>query len=169
MTYFEQWNKEIELANNAASATEYVKLYYSLEKNAYNKILSEYPNNNLKGKLKDLSVNLGFADHLSIFVGFLEGLNSSLETGLNLEELHDDSLLDLKIDFEKLLYNMYEAKASWLYNLESWNKVFDSEHQNEICKKFRVEHIAVSNKIGRNEPCVCGSGKKYKNCCGKNN
>ena len=24
------------------------------------------------------------------------------------------------------------------------------------------------NKIGRNEPCPCGSGKKYKNCCGKN-
>ena len=25
---------------------------------------------------------------------------------------------------------------------------------------------AVSNKIGRNEPCICGSGKKYKKCCG---
>ena len=24
-------------------------------------------------------------------------------------------------------------------------------------------------KIGRNDPCPCGSGKKYKNCCGKNN
>ena len=27
---------------------------------------------------------------------------------------------------------------------------------------------AVSDKIGRNDPCPCGSGKKYKNCCGKN-
>ena len=27
---------------------------------------------------------------------------------------------------------------------------------------------AVSKKIGRNDPCPCGSGKKYKNCCGKN-
>ena len=26
---------------------------------------------------------------------------------------------------------------------------------------------AVSKKVGRNEPCPCGSGKKYKNCCGK--
>jgi len=26
---------------------------------------------------------------------------------------------------------------------------------------------AVSNKVGRNEPCPCGSGKKYKKCCGK--
>jgi preprotein translocase subunit SecA len=23
-------------------------------------------------------------------------------------------------------------------------------------------------KIGRNDPCPCGSGKKYKNCCGRN-
>ena len=27
---------------------------------------------------------------------------------------------------------------------------------------------AVSNKVGRSDPCPCGSGKKYKNCCGKN-
>ncbi|MHB1694447.1 MAG: SEC-C metal-binding domain-containing protein, partial [bacterium] len=28
--------------------------------------------------------------------------------------------------------------------------------------------IVKSKKIGRNEPCPCGSGKKYKNCHGKN-
>ena len=26
----------------------------------------------------------------------------------------------------------------------------------------------VVRKVGRNDPCPCGSGKKYKNCCGKN-
>ena len=28
--------------------------------------------------------------------------------------------------------------------------------------------VAASQKVGRNEPCPCGSGKKYKNCCGRN-
>ena len=28
--------------------------------------------------------------------------------------------------------------------------------------------VKVQKKIGRNDPCPCGSGKKYKNCCGKN-
>ncbi|MGN1105021.1 MAG: SEC-C metal-binding domain-containing protein [Huintestinicola sp.] len=28
---------------------------------------------------------------------------------------------------------------------------------------------AKKKKIGRNEPCPCGSGKKYKKCCGMNN
>lgn len=27
--------------------------------------------------------------------------------------------------------------------------------------------VAVAKKVGRNEACVCGSGKKFKNCCGK--
>ena len=26
----------------------------------------------------------------------------------------------------------------------------------------------AAKKVGRNDPCPCGSGKKYKNCCGKN-
>ena len=31
----------------------------------------------------------------------------------------------------------------------------------------RKEAVAVGNKVGRNDPCPCGSGKKYKKCCGK--
>ena len=29
--------------------------------------------------------------------------------------------------------------------------------------------MSMTRKQGRNEPCQCGSGKKYKNCCGKGN
>ena len=28
--------------------------------------------------------------------------------------------------------------------------------------------VRTTQKIGRNDPCPCGSGKKYKNCCGRN-
>jgi preprotein translocase subunit SecA len=31
----------------------------------------------------------------------------------------------------------------------------------------RKEAVAVGNKVGRNDPCPCGSGKKYKKCCGR--
>jgi preprotein translocase subunit SecA len=31
-----------------------------------------------------------------------------------------------------------------------------------------VKKPVVSNKVGRNDPCPCGSGKKYKKCCGQN-
>ncbi|HJX69959.1 MAG TPA: SEC-C metal-binding domain-containing protein [Dehalococcoidia bacterium] len=29
------------------------------------------------------------------------------------------------------------------------------------------EAVAVGKKVGRNDPCPCGSGKKYKLCCGR--
>ena len=28
--------------------------------------------------------------------------------------------------------------------------------------------VKADRKVGRNDPCPCGSGKKYKNCCGRN-
>ena len=36
---------------------------------------------------------------------------------------------------------------------------------NEI-NKSKISPQLVKKKIGRNEPCFCGSGKKYKHCCG---
>jgi preprotein translocase subunit SecA len=35
-------------------------------------------------------------------------------------------------------------------------------------KSQKMQPVRVEKKIGRNDPCPCGSGKKYKNCCGKN-
>lgn len=36
-------------------------------------------------------------------------------------------------------------------------------------KGGKIENEVKDKKIGRNDKCSCGSGKKYKNCCGKNN
>ena len=36
-----------------------------------------------------------------------------------------------------------------------------------IAMKGKVQTVRVENKIGRNDPCPCGSGKKYKQCHGK--
>jgi preprotein translocase subunit SecA len=34
-------------------------------------------------------------------------------------------------------------------------------------EKKKLSPIVNKDKVGRNDPCVCGSGKKYKKCCGK--
>jgi uncharacterized protein YecA (UPF0149 family) len=63
---------------------------------------------------------------------------------------------------------MHDAKAEWLYGLEEWNEIFDKEKQIEIEKNYKKSKTVVkADKIGRNDPCSCGSGKKYKKCCGK--
>jgi uncharacterized protein YecA (UPF0149 family) len=73
----------------------------------------------------------------------------------------------LEIDFEKLYYNMLDAKANWLYTLPEWDGILSTERRKEITKEFNASRIAVSSKVGRNDPCPCGSGLKYKKCCGK--
>ncbi len=46
---------------------------------------------------------------------------------------------------------------------------YDDEEENEeetVRKRRNRFKVVRSDKVGRNAPCPCGSGKKYKNCCG---
>jgi len=49
-----------------------------------------------------------------------------------------------------------------IYRGEMKKPVLEESHHHE-----KVEPRKVKKKIGRNDPCPCGSGKKYKKCCGK--
>ena len=63
---------------------------------------------------------------------------------------------------------MVAAKADWLYELPQWDKLLSVEKRQELYKAQKRSMIVVKGKkIGRNEPCPCGSGKKYKQCCGR--
>ena len=64
---------------------------------------------------------------------------------------------------------MLKADADYLYTLEEWLNVFDEDKLRSIVKDYKRSKIVhVAKKPGRNDPCPCGSGKKYKNCCGRN-
>ena len=170
MSYFEDWTKHSETVENENDYKAYIAKYYELEKNAYDAILKKYPDNAdlLNGKAIDLCEKLGFGkENMEIFVGFLEGVASSLTAEYDYKSVTDDSDVALSIDYEKLYYNMHDAKAEWLYSLKSWSNVLTEEKMKEIAKKYREDNIAHVEKIGRNDPCPCGSGKKYKKCCGK--
>ena len=173
MSYYKTWMELSEDNSNQQAYIEYVKRYYAMEKNAYEIILSAYPDNQsfLEGKAKDMALKLGFTDDtMDIFVGFLDGIKSSLTNAddLDLEAVVDDTDIKLVIDYEKLYYNMRDAKADWLYGLDAWKKIYSDQELKELylaAKKMNT--IVKGKKIGRNDPCPCGSGKKYKFCCGK--
>lgn len=170
MTYYETWIDNSENVKDQTSYTQYINAYYTMEKDAYDKILSAYPDNKefTSGKASELASKLGFnKDTMDIFVGFLDGIKTSLKNEFDVESVDDDTQIDLDIDYEKLYYNMRDAKASWLFKLNSWKNVLDENQTAQIAREYREANIAHSNKVGRNDPCPCGSGKKYKNCCGK--
>ena len=80
-----------------------------------------------------------------------------------MEKWHPDAMA-----VEKLYFNMLEAKAKWLYTLPEWEDVLPLSKRQEITKAWRKSRQVINDqKIGRNDPCPCGSGKKYKKCCGK--
>jgi uncharacterized protein YecA (UPF0149 family) len=101
-----------------------------------------------------------------LITGFLDGINTSLVEEVELEKLEETTELNIEIDYEKLYFNMLDAKADWLYNLPEWEDILSEDKRKSITKEFRISKTAVSNKVGRNDPCPCGSGKKYKKCCG---
>ena len=102
------------------------------------------------------------------FTGFLDGINTSLKKELDLESIKPTTKLSLEVDLEKLYFNMLNAKADWLYNLPAWDNLLSEDRRKEISKEYRASKMYVKeDTAGRNDPCPCGSGKKYKKCCGK--
>jgi len=65
--------------------------------------------------------------------------------------LFENLLNKLKIDFVTILINL---------------KVIQEPLQEENIKPVVIDPKYIGKKMSRNEPCLCGSGKKYKKCCG---
>jgi uncharacterized protein YecA (UPF0149 family) len=62
---------------------------------------------------------------------------------------------------------MVDAKADWLYGLPQWEAIYDEETRHRLyMEQKKSGTVVVGKKVGRNDPCPCGSGKKYKFCCG---
>lgn len=164
MKLYKLWKDIAEEERSEQDSKKYWDEYFALETENYKKILAE-PAKVWSGKVKELAAEFGMDD--VTFTGFLDGVNSSLKKELKLDSLTENTEVKLDIDFEKLYYNMLGAKAPWLYDLSEWDGVLDSQKRKAISKKFKEDHIYRKEKtVGRNEPCPCGSGKKYKKCCG---
>lgn len=165
MSLYTEWK---DLLENQTDETfeSFWKEYSDAEIAIYTHIIS-HSDEKLKGCVKELSEK--FSCRTVMFEGFLDGIESSLKNSLAVQEVTEDTEIELDVDFEKLYYNMWKADAPHLYSLDSWDVLFTPKKKKEIIKEFKkskVYHAPV--KVGRNEPCPCGSGKKYKNCCGKN-
>ncbi len=166
MGYYQAWNEQLAAEDDPQAVDKMMERYYALETEAYSRVLAAYPEV-LSAPANELADQLGFSGEMVIFAGFLDGIHASLKQPLDLENLNDNTPVTLDADYEKLLWNMHEAKADWLVELPAWEHVLPPERRREIAKDFRLSRMAVRTHPGRNDPCSCGSGKKFKHCCGK--
>jgi hypothetical protein len=138
--------------------------YFNVEQGIYEQILAE-PEVVVEGTVEELAAK--YDTTLSLMVGFLDGINESLVKENPIEEMEANTVVNLGYDKEKLYRNMVEAKAEWLYDLPVWDTLLTEEKRKELyLEQKKSKTIVKEKKVGRNDPCPCGSGKKYKKCCG---
>ena len=164
MGIYQDWIKFSEKKNGEPDAKAYWNAYFDRETAMYKRILEKNPAaNTVRGYENEFGVDL------ETMIGFLDGINDSLREKNPLEELTEDLAVNLDFEPELLYKNMVAAHADWLYNLPQWDRYLTEERKKELFREQRNAKTVVKNgKIGRNQPCPCGSGRKYKKCCGQN-
>ena len=85
---------------------------------------------------------------------FMEVVNKFLEKEYTYEEL----IKEYKSEY---IENRIYSSATVLFCSKAFSQVFD------IISEPKQEQTVPTQKVGRNDPCPCGSGKKFKNCCGR--
>ena len=88
------------------------------------------------------------------YPNFMETVNEVMGTNYTFEEL-------IKNYKSEYLNNKIYSSATILFCSNAFSQIFD------YISEPKPQAPVVTEKVGRNDPCPCGSGKKFKNCCGK--
>lgn len=165
MSLYEDWMSKA-FNKEGRSVDAVWDLYLPREQKIYENILRDKVEK-IEGTVQELAKRFSMSAEET--VAFVDGLNEILPTPYEIKELAEESPLVIDIDFEKLYKKMVEYKAEHLYSLPEWDNIFDEEKRKELFREQRTSRTVVkskADKVGRNDPCPCGSGKKYKKCCG---
>ena len=166
MALLEEWQKiAYDQQADRGKLQKFWQRYFMLEKGVYEKLLTN-PDEKVEGTVKELAEKYNLS--VMEMTGFLDGINESLVEPNPIDTMEEDTKVSLAFDKVKLYQNMVDAKADWLYNLPMWDEIFDAETKHKLyLEQKKSGTVIVGKKVGRNDPCPCGSGKKYKFCCGR--
>ncbi len=167
MALLEQWRKKAyDQQEDKNKLQKFWAAYFNVEKEIYRQLLKN-PDEVVTGTVKELADQYGV--DIMTMTGFLDGINDSLIEPNPIEEMEEDTPVNLGFDKERLYKNMVAADANWLYKLEEWNDIFDEATRKDLyMEQKRSTTVVKETKVYPNDPCPCGSGKKYKKCCGRN-
>ena len=167
MALLQEWRDyAYKFDDRTAEGQQFWLNYFNIEKGIYEQLLSN-PDEVVRGTVKELADK--YKVNVMTMTGFLDGINDSLKVQNPIEEMDEDTEVNLIFDKEKLYKNMVDAKADWLYGLPMWDNIFDEDKKKALYREAKKANTVIKGKkVGRNDPCPCGSGKKYIFCCGKN-
>lgn len=132
----------------------------------------------LNGSIEYSILELNFKELLPVLEKFHEEkLIDEMHCG-DIDAVRREFELELSQNDDKLydIYEFFEQEKRWEENLEKSNSNVtknnsdaENDRLNDLLKNNVGKNIEKEDtkKAGRNDPCPCGSGKKYKKCCGK--
>lgn len=92
-----------------------------------------------------------------------------------LRETIINDYIDMSQINEKYAKEKLEEDLKQYFEIDNFEKQKIINYIDKVRKKMpvwknggKIDNENQFTKVGRNDPCPCGSGKKYKNCCGKN-
>ena len=132
MALLQEW-RDVAYSQEAdkAQLQKFWTNYFLIEKGIYEKLLAN-PDEVVRGTVKDLADK--FEVEVMTMVGFLDGINDSLKVQNPIEEMDENTEVNLGFDKELLYKNMVDAKADWLYELPQWDEIFTEEKKKELYK-----------------------------------
>jgi preprotein translocase subunit SecA len=125
------------------------------------KILGENQSKEIEKRILLQSIDMNWKSHIQ----YLEQLRQVI--GLR-SYGQRDPLIEYKKEAFDLFSNLLEKlKLDYITVLMNLKVVVQTEEKKESKNELKENYIKIAGKkVGRNEPCICGSGKKYKHCCG---
>lgn len=164
MSLYNEWTELVVDFVQTKGEKAFWSEYSAVEERIYRKVLAN-ANETIEFKISSFAEEMDTTPQF--IMGFLDGINESLKETLDIESMDENSEVEMKIDLEKLYFNMLDVKADYLYTLPQWDSIFSEEKRKEIKKNLNdSKTVRNEEKIGRNDLCPCGSGKKYKKCHG---
>ena len=146
--------------NTDKTLENYLKEQFKLARDERIKVLNNEHAQEIERRIFLQSIDLNWKSHIQ----YLEQLRQVI--GLR-SYGQRDPLIEYKKEafelFENLLNKLKLDFITILFNLKVNVKPIDKE---TISEPKKIDTKYIGKKMSRNEPCFCGSGKKYKRCCG---
>ena len=120
MSLYKQWTDMVVDYVRTKGEDAFWNEYSDIETRIYKDLLAskEVKKTTIEDLAKEYNASVEF------IMGFVDGINDSLKSEYDLEKVEANTELVLDIDFEKLYFNMLDAKADYLYTLPQWDGIF---------------------------------------------
>lgn len=124
------------------------------------------------------TVNQKWMDHIDAITALKEGIGLRAYAQTNPLEAYkiesfnmfEELVRSIREESVKAVFSLKPKKREQVMNIKVVNAITNmfTNSSGEDTPKRKPVILKKDDKVGRNDPCPCGSGKKYKNCCGRN-